>query len=81
MISPALELRRLSGNVALSIAARDRKAGSDKGMLGARCTCPSDKGTRHEAADNVLERQFMAMAPNQKWIADVIYIWTAESWL
>ena len=31
---------------------------------------PSDKGTRHEAADNVLDRQFEATAPNRKWIAD-----------
>jgi putative transposase len=31
---------------------------------------PSDQGTRHEAADNVLDRQFEATAPNQKWIAD-----------
>lgn len=42
---------------------------------------PSDKGTRHEAADNVLDRQFEATAPNQKWIADFTYIWTAEGWL
>ena len=42
---------------------------------------PSDKGTRHEAADNVLARQFEATAPNQKWIADFTYIWTAEGWL
>ena len=41
---------------------------------------PSDKGTRHEAADNVLDRQFEATAPNQKWIADFTYIWTAEGW-
>ena len=42
---------------------------------------PSDKGTRHEAADNVLDRQSEATAPNQKWIADFTYIWTAEGWL
>ena len=42
---------------------------------------PLDKGTRHEAADNLLERQFVATAPNQKWIADFTYIWTAEGWL
>jgi len=42
---------------------------------------PSDKGTRHEAADNVLDRQFEATAPNQKWISDFTYIWTAEGWL
>ncbi|WP_239479487.1 IS3 family transposase [Lichenicola cladoniae] len=42
---------------------------------------PSDKGTRHEAADNVLDRQFDATTPNQKWIADFTYLWTAEGWL
>ena len=44
-------------------------------------TLPSDKGIRHEAADNVPDRQFEATAPNQKWIADFTYIWTAEEWL
>ena len=42
---------------------------------------PSDKGTRHEAADTVQARQFEATAPNQKWIADFTTIWTAEGWL
>ena len=32
-------------------------------------------------ADNVLDRQFQAEAPNQKWVADFTYIWTAEGWL
>ena len=31
---------------------------------------PSDQGERNEAAANVLDRQFVATAPNQKWIAD-----------
>jgi transposase InsO family protein len=29
----------------------------------------------------VLDRQFVATAPNHKWIADFTYIWTAEGWL
>ena len=32
-------------------------------------------------APNVLDRQFVASRPNQKWIADFTYIWTAEGWL
>ncbi len=32
-------------------------------------------------ATNVLDRQFSAERPNQKWIADFTYIWTAEGWL
>jgi putative transposase len=32
-------------------------------------------------AANVLDRQFTAQVPNQKWVADFTYIWTAEGWL
>jgi putative transposase len=44
---------------------------------------PSDTGDRSQAASvsNVLDRQFEAGAPNQKWIADFTYLWTAEGWL
>jgi len=42
---------------------------------------PKDEGTRSRIADNVLDRQFTAEAPNQKWVADFTYIWTAEGWL
>ena len=40
-----------------------------------------DHGERSIIAGNVLDRQFMADAPNRKWVADVTYIWTAEGWL
>jgi len=43
---------------------------------------PKDDGQRSAVvAPNVLDRQFVAQAPNQKWIADFTYIWTAEGWL
>jgi transposase InsO family protein len=32
-------------------------------------------------ADNLLQRDFEATATNQKWCADLTYIWTAEGWL
>lgn len=32
-------------------------------------------------ASNVLDRAFVAPAPNRRWIADFTYIWTAEGWL
>lgn len=41
---------------------------------------PQDRGQRSAIADNVLDRQFRADAPNQKWVADFTYIWTAEGW-
>ncbi len=42
---------------------------------------PKDHGERSAIAANVLDRQFKADAPNQKWVADFTYIWTAEGWL
>ena len=42
---------------------------------------PKDVGERSAIADNVLDRQFQADAPNCKWVADFTYIWTAEGWL
>jgi putative transposase len=42
---------------------------------------PKDTGERSAMLDNLLNRAFEAAAPNQKWIADFTYIWTAEGWL
>jgi putative transposase len=44
---------------------------------------PNDEGDRQIAnvPANLLNRQFAAERPNQKWIADFTYIWTAEGWL
>ena len=38
-------------------------------------------GERSVLAGNLLDRQFQAESPNQKWVADFTYIWTAEGWL
>jgi putative transposase len=44
---------------------------------------PTDSGERQQGAiaPNLLDRAFEATAPNQKWVADFTYIWTAEGWL
>jgi putative transposase len=43
---------------------------------------PKDEGQRLAVtASNVLDRVFHADRPNQKWIADFTYVWTAEGWL
>jgi len=54
----------------LALRARPRRRG-----------LPKDVGERSEIADNVLDRQFQAEAPNRKWVADFTYIWTTEGWL
>ena len=35
----------------------------------------------HAIAPNLLDRQFAATGPNQKWAADFTYVWTGEGWL
>ena len=44
---------------------------------------PTDEGARPECAiaANVLERDFEAAGPNQRWVADFTYIDTAQGWL
>ena len=32
-------------------------------------------------ADNLLNRDFSASAPNQKWVSDITYVATQEGWL
>jgi len=46
-----------------------------------RRALPHDVGVRAIIAPNVLDREFTATAPNQKWVADFTYIWTSEGWL
>ncbi len=53
-----------------ALRARSRRRGLQK-----------DEGERAAASPNLLERRFVADAPNRKWIADFTYIWTAEGWL
>jgi putative transposase len=44
---------------------------------------PKDSGDRQieTVPANLLDRQFAAERPNQRWIADFTYLWTAEGWL
>jgi putative transposase len=42
---------------------------------------PKDASQRHAVSPNILDRSFVASAPNQKRIADFTYIWTAQGWL
>ena len=41
----------------------------------------TDSKHAHPVAPNVLERDFVADAPNQKWLADLTYAPTDEGWL
>ena len=44
-----------------------------------RVTTQSDPAL--PVAQNVLDRQFTASAPNERWVGDITYLWTREGWL
>jgi transposase InsO family protein len=41
----------------------------------------TDSSHKRPVAPNILSRDFEAQGPNQKWVGDITYIWTAEGWL
>ncbi len=41
----------------------------------------TDSDHTFNIAPNLLDRDFMAERPNQKWAGDISYIWTREGWL
>lgn len=41
----------------------------------------TDSNHRFNIAPNLLNRNFMADQPNQKWAGDISYIWTRQGWL
>jgi putative transposase len=46
-----------------------------------RFVVTTDSGHTLPVADNKLNRQFTAEAPNRKWTADITYVYTREGWL
>ncbi|MBX2808683.1 MAG: IS3 family transposase, partial [Cellvibrionaceae bacterium] len=41
----------------------------------------TDSQHAYKIADNVLNRQFNPVVPNQIWCSDITYLWTNEGWL
>ena len=46
-----------------------------------RCRRTTDSSHDLPVAENLLDRDFVAERPNQKWVTDITYIWTLEGWL
>lgn len=41
----------------------------------------TDSYHQSDIVANLLDGSFLAEGPNQKWVGDISYIWTAEGWL
>lgn len=56
----------------------------ENGLKGRQPRCyrrTTDSDHDFEIAPNLLARDFTASRLNEKWVADISYIWTAEGWL
>jgi transposase InsO family protein len=46
-----------------------------------RFRATTDSKHRFPVAPNVLERDFTTTAPNEAWVTDITFLWTAQGWL
>ena len=61
-----------------------RRVLAEKGLFSRvkrRFVVTTDSNHKQPVADNLLDRDFTASAPNRKWTADITYIPTGEGWL
>lgn len=75
------ELRALGRCVGRKRVARLMR---EKGLVGIarrRFRRTTDSNHDRPVAANLLERNFEAKAPNEKWVTDITYVWTWEGWL
>ena len=83
-----------SGAPGLTLDLRDQGEGYDRKTVAAsmrrqglrakaakkfKATTNSNHGL--SVAPNLLQQDFNAMTPNQKWVGDITYLWTTEGWL
>lgn len=52
-----------------------------KALMKRRYKETTDRAHGGPVAPNLLDQDFSANGPNQKWGSDISYIWTAEGWL
>ena len=57
-----------------------RRAGL-KGCPKRRFRVTTQRDPSHAVADNLLEQDFSAQTPNERWASDITYIWTGQGWL
>jgi putative transposase len=78
----AVELREQGESMSENTVAKYMRA-AGIGVKPRRSFVPrtTDSDHPHPIAPNVLERDFDASAPDQKWACDLTYIWTDEGWL
>jgi transposase InsO family protein len=75
------ELRAAGEKVGRKRIARIMKQAHLEGRKRRRFRKTTDSNHRLPIAPNRLERDFTATAPNQAWVTDITFLWTAQGWL
>lgn len=75
------ELKELGFDVGHRRVGRLMKAHDIKVIRTRKYKRTTDSNHSFNIAPNLLDRDFTAYAPNQKWAGDISYIWTGEGWL
>jgi len=75
------ELQELNLNVGHRRAGRLMRENGIKIIRTQKYKATTDSNHTFNIAPNLLDRDFYADAPNQKWAGDISYIWTREGWL
>lgn len=74
------ELRERGHEVGKHRVARLMRENGIFGRIRRRFRHTTDSRHKLPVAPNLLEQNFTATAPNQAWVGDITYIWTAEGW-
>lgn len=75
------QLKKLGYTCNLKTVARLMRQDGLKGQRKSRRVVTTNSKHNFPVAPNVLNREFQADKPNQKWVADITYIPTGEGWL
>ena len=75
------ELKEAGLNVGHRRVGRLMQVNGIRAIRTRRYKVTTDSHHRHPIAANLLDGDFVADAPNQKWAGDISYIWTGEGWL
>lgn len=67
--------------VSRKLVAKIMKENSLKSKVVKRYKATTNSNHNLPVAENILNREFKAEAPNQKWVSDITYVYTDEGWL
>jgi putative transposase len=74
------ELRRKGERVSKRRIERIMRGAGLVGAQRRRSRTTTQANPAHPVEPNVLDRDFTASRPNERWVTDITYIWTGEGW-